>query len=279
MAEFITVDKEGVVGPVLTLLKGYGSLNSTGLHQIVAIIRKNREKLANNHPIEIVGGKELVDLLSCSSTPIETILQSGFFQSMLSTEFKEDLHKILKGSVVSPILEAHEMDNVSKEDQERIIDWLARLLQSYLIEEQIVKLGQNKDDPNSEKIMEFRQQIGKSFYSDCSSGKISKRDVESMVKVWFDMDQFQNDKQTILFIAQLFHNVAKMEDIIRSLKDYDLSHGEWMEKMFSNNSNSKSLYKHIGNYLELFSMAEDPKSLAEQVGSLIKTNFIPKIYE
>ncbi len=281
MASFIKLDKEGVIGPVLTVLTTYQHLNQDALEELVNIIETNRLKLAKDSPLEIVGKLELINILVSKGTSINDILQSNFFQSLLSKNFKENLHSILLENTVPNIFKIYELENIP--DKEKIAEWLARLLQSYLTEEQIIQIDKSKIDANNEKIMEFRKEIGKLLYSECCSGKISKGEVEGLLS-WFDMELYKNDKELLFLLGKCFCSFSKFHDDLKNLEQY--CDGQFFPIFCETNSEEfffngqvNSVHKHIGNYLKLFSMAEHPEKLAVQVKSLIETNFIPKIYD
>ena len=264
MASLIRHDKQGVIGPINTLLTVYQHLNVDALTQLVDIIEINRLKLATG-PWPIVGKRELVDLLLTKPT-VGAILASEFFQSLLSRKkMDDDIHTIIMDAIIPNIVKVYELDHL---DKQAITEWLAKLLQSYLTDEQILQIEKNNKDPNNEKIMEFRKEIGTAMYSDCSSGKIPKEDIVWMLQL-FDMDKYNNDKKLLQSIATYVCDYQKHYSNMELMK---------LGEIDIENIIGKPICRHLGNYLMMFSMAENPANLMDEVKSLITTAFIPKIY-
>jgi hypothetical protein len=182
MASLVTFDQKGVFGPAMALVFNSQYYNEQGLSRITTLLKENFFNLAHRKPhgrkafCAFVIGKTFV-------TPID-VISTSFFQNMQKSEPSPHYEKVLALIVPNMLKTAQEQIQVKidPEHVQKLSEWTARVVQSYMTEQQIEQHIQLQSTI-SEKIMEKRKKIGGQLYALATCGKLTETDLNFLLEI------------------------------------------------------------------------------------------------
>lgn len=163
----------------LSLLVNLENLNSTGLDKLTRLVKERFQEKTREKP---VGRKKLVALVTSrneENKPLGLIeaIQTTFFQSLQIREIPSYHKKTLEGVVVG-FLQYADL-KFSKEEEEVLKEWLARLFESYMTKESIESSYENRQEKGAASHKK-RGEVGNQMATYIKAGLFNKADFDAM---------------------------------------------------------------------------------------------------
>lgn len=309
----VDFDPKGL-GPALTLIYKTDIYNPKNYNpiEILALANLLQANFLNLTGIKAKGKNEFCNFVKGeiqSESPITMtkIISTRFFQNMQKTEPSPLYHEKVLGYILPQVLKSFQKTdpqvNLDRENTQEVKEWAARFLESYMTEEQIEKQYKVLTDPNAEKIMLERGRIGKMLYIWIANANFTENDLNVLIKLCQTglqrlqkIDRYNLALELIskycILCAPTLHDLLKdrdgdartewiylivpqfSENEVNTLTDLGLTLFLFLEKA----DHKVAVLNFVGNYLNLFSLSEDPKNLGDDILGLLSTAFRSKMF-
>lgn len=260
MTSKLTFDAEGEMGPALALLFYSSEYSEDELLEIVNLLKKNcknvsgRELTGEIEFCNIINEKNRSGNLSICPAFVIRLLETEFLQGMATVE-KFSYHNDVVKKISTPFLTTAKkylpkMNNVQPSESQRMVflDWMARVLETYMTEDQIRNQCKFYDIIQEKpEIQEERERLGIRIYSVANKGL----------------------------------TLAGFELIFRIFEDSFTGNDEALIQNFmkgTGNENEMKLVEEIANgYLQLFATYEpEPRWLGLYITGMLASIFAKK---
>jgi len=199
-------------------------LNETGVRILIDLVVSNYENITN----KVINGDELFETCKNFNYSVDELLSTEVFQSMVRQDSDPLLYKLISNTVICDILEVHKVASSPV-----VVDWFTRLLEGYLTPEQIITTCKSKVENNSNKIMQYRIEIGKSIYTDASNGKFNEDDLDTMLKILNNITEQIPTNKVMEYVGKYLILLSMSEEpIILKSELFNLLNETFRNKMF-----------------------------------------------
>ena len=217
MAQFVAFDKDGCLGPAVTLIFNFDALTLDQIKEVAELLEENYKKLSKRTPEkrdEFI--ETCVALKKIHGTTHPTcIVTSPFFQSMMY-KINDDIDQLVLSRLIPNVMDTvKEKINVPSHitQWQPTYEFLAGLLQSYMTEEQI---RQTCNLNMSKELTDERRKIG----FDIDGSTITESDLNMIIHCLKAYDLlFHNSPNRQLaaqFIGRYMMLFSKSNEIVPS---------------------------------------------------------------
>ncbi len=185
----VTFDQQGVFGPAATILFS-PDLNEKSLKEVTKLLKANYENLSSGN-VKPRHREECYTFLAHRAEKVKDlspskIIRTAFFEQMQSKE-PSSLHDRVVTILVPAMLQQAKPFLPTAvntyHNQDKINEWLARFLESYLSQEQLKgHCDYHEATKNNPEIKGTRTAIGMDLYSKCQEKQLTELDLDAILK-------------------------------------------------------------------------------------------------
>jgi len=190
------IDKNGIMGPILSLIKTHNYREPQITQDISDLIRKNYHKLT---------GKEL----TLEQYITEDVFDLPVIKFFINLDTDEEIYTKFKNKFndTSLIKSMNQVYQIPLTNQ--VQNLIIKVLQSYISSDNLLLMLSNNWDDD---IHNSRRKIGTELYNDCAEGNLSEDNFDSILKILSFATNETQDKQVLNYVSEYLKLFSKVDD-------------------------------------------------------------------